>query len=330
MTSKRTLNYITALLCIAIASCTDRRHTYPTVQVAPLAEIAIEANQLPPNVVAGYVKNSIKGNEDEYYAMLKVMRLDSAYIQADKWIASPATKVFAPAVASSGLKTDDIAQMLGAILGKADDLGLDIRQKGYATTIWGKQQSIIFCDSIMLIALNHYLGEDYEGYSSFDTYRRAVKKTELLPYDIAEALVATKYPYEPPESQKLINRLAYEGILIHAKMELVPDADLAEALGYDDRQLQWLEENESKIWNKLVATKTIFDTSETVADRLVMPAPSCQFISPDAPGRTGRYIGYKIIKAYFEANKGSTLFDLLTGNLYKEVNPLVPAMYSPS
>lgn len=331
MTNKQILHYIASLLCIAFISCANRQQPYAPVHVAPFAEIAIEATHLPDNEVASYVEHSIKCNEDEFDAMLKVLGLDSAYNHAaNMWIASPATKVFAPAVDSLGIKTEDIAQMLGTILGKSDRLGLDINQKGYATTIWGKPQSIIFCDSIMLIALNHYLGEDYEGYSSFDAYRRAVKKPQILPYDIAESLVATKYPYEASENQKVINRLVYEGILTHAKMELVGDANLAEALGYDDRQLQWLEDNEEKIWNKLVSTKTIFDTSEAVADRLVMPAPSCPSISPDAPGRTGRFIGYKIVKSYLAANKGISISDLLRNGFYKEANPLGSAMYSPS
>lgn len=328
MSLDRTIYCIYFILSFVLISCEGNKPVYPPANVAPLAETAIKASRMPLDEAADFVESNLKGYENEYEAMLKVTGLIDADNPAKEWIASAPITVFAPAVATSGIRTEDIASQLGSILGNAKALGLDINQKGYATAIWGKPQSIIFCDSIMLIGLNHYLGENYEGYSSFEAYRRAVKKPEMIPYDIAEALVATKYPYEAPDNQKVINRLVYEGILTEAKMRLVPDANLADALGYDEQQLQWLEEHEGQIWEKLVSTKTIFDSSETTADRLVLPTPSCPIISAETPGRAGRFIGYKIVESYLKANKDASLSDLLKGDFYKSSNPLISAEYT--
>ena len=315
---------ISIIAATALLSC-GRESVGESANVAPMAEIAYEVLELPEGEVDEYVAESAAPYPTEYLAMMKVTGCNSA----SEWIRTDAVRVFAPAVDSLGVRTNDVAQELGAILGNAERLGLEIGMKGYATAVWGKPQSILMCDSVMLIALNHYLGAEYEGYSSMPAYRRATKTPKMLPYDMAEALVATRYPYKETEEAKVINRLVYEGILTEAKMQLVADADESGALGYSEEDLKWLEENESEIWRQMVGTKMIFDGSESVAGRLVDPSPATLLISNNTPGRAGRYIGYKIVKAYLDSHPDVGLSGLLNGELYTESNPLSKAGYTP-
>lgn len=325
----KSINILIFLLAHAILmSCKEIKHHIPA-EVAPLSEIAYEAIQLPRGQANDYVSERMKNYEKEFNAMMAVSGYDNPSESISAWIMSPAVKVFAPDAHNLAPSNDKVSYDLGQILGNAKDLGLNISHKGYASTVWGKNQSILFCDSIMLIALNHYLGSNYEGYSSIAPYRRKVKTQEMLPYDMAEALVATSYPYKAPEGEKAINRIVYEGILAVAKMRLVENANPAYALGYSHDEYKWLEDNERNIWDKMVSSKLIFDTSELTIERLVMPSPSCRLISDDTPGRAGRYIGYKIVKAYLDAKPSTSLAKLLQGDMYSEPNPLTEALYNP-
>lgn len=105
-------------------------------------------------------------------------------------------------------------------------------------------QSIFIADSIMFVGLNHYLGSDYAGYDYFEPYQRVTKTPQHLVYDIAEAVILDKFPYKRKEDETVLDVLLYNGAIVYAIMQVVPNADLAEALGYTKEQLGWAENNE--------------------------------------------------------------------------------------
>lgn len=240
---------------------------------------------------------------------------------------SPAVKIFTPAVDSVFPKIQPVEKTLGLILANANTLGLGLPKRHYAAVVWGNYKSIVFTDSCMLIALNHYLGADYEGYSGWPEYMRLGKTPKRLAYDIAEAMVANTFPYERKPSSTALSRMVYEGAITLAKMKLVPDAALSEALGYTDKQLEWLHDHESEIWNVLVGRDLLYNTSEDIVEKLVSPAPSTPLISPVAPGRVGRYLGYCILTSYLKNNSSTPLPYIFTPDFYNNPSLLVESGY---
>lgn len=190
-------------------------------------------------------------------------------------------------------------------------------------------QSIFSVDTVMLVALNHYLGNDYEGYSYFEPYQRLTKHPEHISYDIAEAVIAAKYPYTAGKQPTALNRMLYEGALVTALMETIPDASLSEALGYTPQQLQWAQDNETRAWNAIVTRQLLYSTDPLISDRLTLPSPATTLIHPDSPGRLGRYIGYRIIQSYIDNNPGTDLSQLLSPATYNSQSTLIKAKYSP-
>ena len=266
----------------------------------------------------------------EVAANLSVMGYDSVSAEALYNLSrTRAAVIFAPDANRLAPSNASISAALANILAAASANGLELGNYSFATTVWGKPQSILFCDSVMLIALNHYLGADYEGYSGMDAYRRAVKTPEAMPYDIAEALVATAMPYNAPSDAPAINRMVYEGALTEAKMRLVAGADPAKALGYTAEQYASLLKNEKWIWDKMVSEGMVFDHDPLTVGRLISPAPACPIISPECPGRVGRFIGYRIVRSYLDNHPEATLSDILSPDFYGIANPLIDTGYKP-
>lgn len=307
-----------------MASC-SRSNDGNYVTVAPLAEIACQAITMPVSEADTYFITNTVDYGIELDALEKVCQYENSL----EWLNSPAVKAFASATDTLAPTSKSVNESLSHILNKSQDNGLDIHRKAYATVIWGKMNSIIFCDSVMLIALNHYLGENFEGYSGMPAYIRQTKTAEALPYDMAEALTATSYPYSADDNNALINHMIYDGIITKIKLSLVKDSNLAAALGYNKEQLNWAEKHESEIWKKLVSTKVIFETSQSVVNKFLLPAPACPEISQECPGRIGRYIGYKIVESYLKNHRDIGLNELVTGDFYKLKNPLTEAYYQP-
>lgn len=188
-------------------------------------------------------------------------------------------------------------------------------------------QSIFIADSIMFVGLNHYLGSDYAGYDYFEPYQRVTKTPQHLVYDIAEAVIVDKFPYKRKEDETVLDVLLYNGAIVYAIMQVVPNADLAEALGYTKEQLGWAENNEKNAWNALITRKLLYSTNRLDANRLVNPSPATSILHHESPGRLGRFIGYKIVKSYVETHPDINLKWLLSPDFYNSLQSLIDSCY---
>ncbi len=191
-------------------------------------------------------------------------------------------------------------------------------------------QSVIAVDSTLLIGLNHYLGPEYAAYSVFPPYQRAVKELSLLPYNIAEAIMATDCPYQTTPQSTALSRMVYEGALVYVMMQIIPDASLSKALGTGDEEgAMILEKEEGNLWRLMIERNAIFSTDPTVADRLVRLAPATSILGSDTPARAGRYFGYRIVDKYMQGHKDTSMEHLLKPAFYNSPSILVESGYTP-
>lgn len=275
------------------------------------------------------VRSQVRTQYDQALKMIMAMRgdvmSDDAFVQYSD---SKAVKVFTHDVDSVYGDVSDIEEVMSKILSNAKDLLPAIPHRRYFAIVSPYNTSIFADDSTMLIALNHYLGADYPGYAGFDNYLRQNKTREKLPYDIAEALVALAYPYQPDENETLLNRMLYEGALLEAIMRLVPEAQESLAMGYTTEQLEWLRVNSKQAWQAVVGRQLLYSTSSSDIDRMVNPAPKTMLLHQESPGRAGRFIGYCITQSYLSHHKDATLEHLLSPDYYNSRSTLVESEYS--
>lgn len=232
---------------------------------------------------------------------------------------------FIPAVDSVYSSLDGLEDNLGMILENAKDLGIYIPERKYAAVVWSLKLPLVTTDSIMFIALNHFLGEDFPGYGWVERYNLPSKTPEQLPYAITEALIGVQYPYQWEESSTALSRMMYEGAMTYIKLKLVPNATLSKTLGYTTDQLEWLDRHYKEMWETVIGKNMIYSTSRFLTERLVNPAPNTSIISPEYPGRAGRYLGYRLILNYMENNAKTPLTKLLSPEFYNNPSELVLA-----
>ncbi len=245
-----------------------------------------------------------------------------------KYAESKAVKMFTPDVIERLTSLDSVERVLWQVNVNFREKLPDVALKNIYGIISPYNQSVFTVDSVTLVGLNHYLGSDYRGYSNFDSYRRQLKELKYMPYDIVETLVVSDYGYKPMTDATVLNRMLYEGALIYVKMQIVPNGNLADALGYTKEQLDWVERNSREMWNALVTRKLLYSTSLSDADKLMLPSPATTVIHPESPGRVGRYIGYKIVSAYIEKFPDVSLAELLSPEFYNSPMILIKSRYN--
>lgn len=323
------MRYLLSIISVVLLLSCNGRTDYDAepVRVVPLYSMFRDYAAADSSVR----KNIFSHDSIELVAFMQIVseqELSDELIES--WASSQPVAVFTPDVDSVFSDTSYVGHVLGHILKSADDAALVLPDRTYATVVYGRPESVLFVDSVMLIALNHYLGFEYPGYSHWPVFMRLNKTPEALPYDLAEALVATSYPFAlQGEDATLLSHMVYEGVLAHTKMLLVPQATLAGALGYTDAEIKWLEKNESAIWRSIVRDQLLYDTSEDIIGRMISPAPEVYIVDPAAPGRVGRYIGYRIVEAYLNNNTVSSVADMFAPGFYKGNSVLVSSGYNP-
>lgn len=244
---------------------------------------------------------------------------------------SRAVAAFAPEAAKVFPNLTSMRDTLGMILHNAAAKGLVLPHRHYASVVWSDRKSIIINEPYVFVALNHYLGSNHAAYSGWPLYIRATKTPQMLPYDLAEALIADAYPYDKimASQRTILSRLLYEGALTFAKTQIVPNATDALALGYNETIMQDIKSNEAFIWRHLIEGQMLYSTDATLMEKLFDPAPQTFVISPDAPGRVARYIGLRIIRSYLDKYPETTLPQLLSPGFFGTKNSLDKAAYSP-
>ena len=175
------------------------------------------------------------------------------------------------------------------------------------------QYKVIAADSLMIIALDTYLGGDHFFYEDISQYIAKNLKTSQIASDIvseyARQLLAA------PENRTLLAQMIYYGKALYMADKIIPTATDAEKIGYTEEEYAWAEENEVYMWQYFVEKEWLYNTSEKMRPRFINNAPFTKFglqLDNESPGMLGRYLGWKIVRAYMEKHDEVTLEALLS------------------
>lgn len=247
---------------------------------------------------------------------------DAQEPELEWWSGSDEVAMFQPQVNAAFPSLSVFESTLGEIVSRAQADSLSVGDIRFAAVVWGKPYAVVPVDSVMLIALNHYLGPEHESYAHMTAYRRAEKDSKYMPYDVASALVASATgEFATKSTPTVLNNLLYEGALVEARMRLVPNANLADALGYAPETLAELKANLPDIKTEMAQRRMLYDTDPDLINRLFAGAASSPLLDGAAPGRAARYVGYTLVRRYVDEHPKATLRDLLSPAFYD--NPAI-------
>ncbi|WP_420572052.1 gliding motility lipoprotein GldB [Kordia sp.] len=165
------------------------------------------------------------------------------------------------------------------------------------------RKKVILYEDMFLIALNTYLGADHKYYDGIQKYISQGFEKEMIPVDIANEFAYTQL--RPSRSRDFLSKMIYQGKIEYIKSLLVPKAGVALQFGYTDQQANWATENEAQIWTYFIEKELLYSTDSKLDNRFLNLAPFSKFyleLDSQSPGGIGRYIGYRIVKAYMKNN----------------------------
>lgn len=172
----------------------------------------------------------------------------------------------------------------------------------------GFKSNTIVLNDIISISIDKYLGKDYAGYQQFfEEYQLVQMQSHMIVRDYLKAWIIGEIP-TGNKRRDLLSEMIYQGKILYALQQLLPQWDKADLIGYTQEQMDWTNENEKKIWKTTVEKNKLFSTDHMTIIKYTDDAPYTATVSDESPGRLGAWIGWQIVKKYAENSKE----DLLT------------------
>ena len=180
------------------------------------------------------------------------------------------------------------------------------------TFISGFNQSVITGDSVIGIGLDKYLGADciFYTYLGIPQYKSAKMTPQRIVPDLFYAIFITEFPYRD-SIDNLLSNMIYQGkalYFVEAMCPSLPDSIIA---GYSPKQMKWCKQNEASMWTFLVEQKQLYDIERLTLQRYTGDAPFTNTFSNESPGKTGNWIGWRIVQSFMKKNPEVTLPQLL-------------------
>lgn len=161
----------------------------------------------------------------------------------------------------------------------------------------------IVTDTIVIIALDTYLGPDHEFYADIPRFLTQNMKKSQIVSDLADNY-ANNYIFQS-QRKTLLDEMIYFGKQLYFKDQMIPFKSDAEKIGYTQEQLDWALANESQIWSYFIEREMLYNTDASLPGRFIADAPFSKFyleLDNESPGRLGQYIGWQIVRSYMNNN----------------------------
>ena len=165
------------------------------------------------------------------------------------------------------------------------------------------------------VGLDFYLGEQYpyQQYNpvnpNFSQYLTRTFNKEHIVEKSMKLLIEDMLG--PPPGNKMLDYMIHNGKELYVLDHLLPYAPDSVRLEYTQSQVDWCNDNEANIWAYFISEKLLYSTDWGKFRKMVEPSPNSPGMPEEAPGRTGNWLGWQIVKAYMEKNPGTSMEALL-------------------
>lgn len=189
------------------------------------------------------------------------------------------------------------------------------------TYISGFNQSIVTAENLLGISLDKYLGRDCNYYQQLNTtpqYKILNMRPERIVPEMAYAWGITEF--ENPEiATNLLGNMIQKGKIMYLVDAMLPDTPDSLKIGYTTEQLNWCEMNEVPMWTYLIEKKMLYSNKRMDIVRYINDAPTTSGFPLESPGRTGVWIGWKIVRQYMKKHPEVTLQQLMENNDFQKI-----------
>ncbi|MEI8204778.1 MAG: hypothetical protein WCH34_17295 [Bacteroidota bacterium] len=185
-----------------------------------------------------------------------------------------------------------------------------------------------FADSVLIIALDMYLGKDCKFYQQLGVplYMSLNWTRDHIVFDCMKEIAFTKIKADP-SNKSFINELISQGKILYFIDAMTPNLADNLKIGYPQDKLDWCKKNEANIWSFILENKLLYSTDQQHISKFFTDGPFTSSFSKQSPGKMGYWVGWQIIKSYMKKNPDVHLARLMEDTNAQEI--LTKSKYKP-
>lgn len=175
--------------------------------------------------------------------------------------------------------------------------------------------NFIYGENNLAVGLDFYLGSNFPYQQknpqnpNFSAYLTRSFNADHLVSKTLQPLVDDLIP--PPETDHLLALMIREGKKLYVQDKLLPATNDSIIMEVSTQQWDWLVENEKEIFSFFLQESLFYDSNWQKIRKYVEYSPNSPGMPIEAPGRTGAWLGWQIVKALMKKNPSLTLTEMI-------------------
>lgn len=187
------------------------------------------------------------------------------------------------------------------------------------TVISGFETDMFVNDTLIIIGLDYFLGEDARFRPNmYDYLLRQYNPENIVPSIMLMYGIDSRINHMDADNKTALADMITYGKSFYFAKHMVPCAPDRVLIWYTPEEIKGAYENQDLIWARLVEDKLFYSTSHMLKQKYLGDRPKTAEVGPECPGRIGQWVGWQIVKNYMKENPKHTLNDLMdSGNADK-------------
>ncbi|MCH7407986.1 gliding motility lipoprotein GldB [Belliella sp. DSM 111904] len=186
----------------------------------------------------------------------------------------------------------------------------DFKAPKVYTFLTGFNVDLYVSEEMIVIGLDYYLPKTHKFQPpELPQYITDRYESEYIVPMIATA-ISSRYNAVDLSQSTLVADMIFYGKAYHFVKSVMPCIADEFIIGYSSEEIAACYANEEFIWTHFVENDLLYTTNPFEIRKYTGEAPATDEISPDAPGRVGRWLGWNIVDD-FRFNNGMSLDELM-------------------
>jgi hypothetical protein len=183
---------------------------------------------------------------------------------------------------------------------------------------FGFNNVVVALDSTVCISLDQYLGKKSKYYDHLPEYIKYRKEKPYMTPDLLRGWISAEFD-NGQQRMDMLDEMVYQGKIMYLVDKCLPYTNDSIKWGYTESQMKFCKNNEYMMWSFFLEKKLLYNKDTKLINKYCGEAPFSAGMPDESPGRTGIYLGYKIVTAFMKNNKNINMEQLMTNNNSKQI-----------
>jgi len=173
---------------------------------------------------------------------------------------------------------------------------------------------IIYEDSVLVIALDMYLGSNYKNYKRLGTLvPRFMIRRFSKEYILRDCMKIISYDHIKFDrnAATLLDEMVLEGKRWMFAELTLPSTHDSIISGYSFEKLQWAQDNELNVWTYLIDKEYLYSNDNMLIRKFIYDAPFTATFGNVSPGQIGAWLGWQICRSWIKHNPDKKISELM-------------------